>query len=466
MKKNLTILIVFILLIASNLTVSLPVKAAFRTIVIPEDYPTIASAIENATDGDTVFVKRGIYNESNLMINKSIWLQGEDQLSTKINLNPPWIEYANPIPFDWNQISHFEDALKITANDVKVSGFTITNNVTSMGGLYIVDGNRIVITNNTIQNNSIYLEGSHQIFTSNTVSGSIECYSSQYNVIAGNIVYGDIWVNNPPEFMVAQHTTNLICGNLVVDGNGIAVGGDGNIVFNNKVINSTYGIGTASYASNCILLRNQIVNNDVGIRATSEGHNNTFYGNQVTDSLYGASVANIWGIGENNVLYDNNFDNNLQDVNTDPVIVGSDRNWTAHHGGSFDNGISGNYWSSYNGTDANSDGFGDLPYVIDSNRRDNHPLMAPFNISSMSIDLPYWASAFSSVVFKELTLETQTSEPQHQLFSPVIVIILIFIAVVLVAAGLLVYSKKHKHPRKFIINEEYRKKVLEIEGSA
>jgi len=263
-----------------------------------------------------------------------------------------------------------------------------------------------------------------------------------------------------------QHITNLICGNLVVDGNGIAVGGDGNIVFNNKVINSTYGIGTASYASNCILLGNQIVNNDVGIRATSEGHNNTFYGNQVTDSLYGASVANIWGIGEDNVLYDNNFDNNLQDVNTDPVIVGSDRNWTAHHGGSFDNGISGNYWSSYNGTDANGDGFGDLPYVIDLNRRDNYPLMTPFNTSSVSIDLPYWAVAYSSVVFKEPTLETQTSEPQQQLFSPGIVIFLIGITAVLVVASLLVYSKKHKHPRKFTFNEEYRKKVLEGEGFA
>lgn len=448
MGKGFAFVVVLVFLTAFFLAVPLPVKAQSKTIVVPDDYSTIASAIENATDGDTVFVKSGTYNESTLVINKVIWLQGEDQLTTKINLNPPWIEYANPLPFDWNQISHFEDALKITSNDVKVSGFTISNNVTSMGGLYIVNGDRILITNNTIQNNSIFLMGSHQVFTLNTVRGSVECYSSQYNIIAGNIVYGDIWVNNPPEFMVAPHITNLICGNLAVDGNGIAVGGDGNIVFNNKVINSTYGIGTASSASNCILLRNQIVNNDIGIRATSEGHNNTFYGNKVTDSLYGASVANIWGIGENNVFYDNNFDNNLQDVNTDPVIIGSDRNWTAHHGGSFDNGVSGNYWSSYNGTDVNGDGFGDLPYVIDPNRRDNHPLMAPFNTSSVSIDLPYWAAAYSSLVYKEPTLETQISAPQQKLFPPSIVIFLIVITAVLVAAGLLVYHKKHKREAK------------------
>lgn len=134
MRKTVTLLLVLILT-ASSISF-LPIKAESQTIVVPDDYSTIASAIGNATDGDTVFVKSGIYNESSLMINKAIWLQGEDQLTTKINLNPPWIEYANPLPFDWNQISHFEDALKIIANDAKVSGFTITNNVTSMGGLH------------------------------------------------------------------------------------------------------------------------------------------------------------------------------------------------------------------------------------------------------------------------------------------------------------------------------------------
>src|SRR5437867_3857194 len=43
----------------------------------------------------------------------------------------------------------------------------------------------------------------------------------------------------------------------------------------------------------------------------------------------------------------------------------------------WDNGTAGNFWSDYTGTDANGDGFGDTPYVIDADSQDNHPYVAP-----------------------------------------------------------------------------------------
>jgi hypothetical protein len=44
----------------------------------------------------------------------------------------------------------------------------------------------------------------------------------------------------------------------------------------------------------------------------------------------------------------------------------------------WDNGVSkGNYWSDHNGTDADHNGIGDTPYVIDAKNVDNYPLMKP-----------------------------------------------------------------------------------------
>ena len=64
------------LLILSFVSVSLPqietVKAEPKTVVVPDDYPTITEAVRNAGDGDIVFVKNGTYEEKTLEIDKRL----------------------------------------------------------------------------------------------------------------------------------------------------------------------------------------------------------------------------------------------------------------------------------------------------------------------------------------------------------------------------------------------------------
>ena len=112
----------------------MPVKAEARTIVVPDDYPTIEAAIENATNGDTILVKKGTYEENPLEINKTLSLVGEGADSTKISFDPPYTEFTVSI------LEHYivyEKPIKVYADGFQMSGFTIA----TTGGSIIIRGN-------------------------------------------------------------------------------------------------------------------------------------------------------------------------------------------------------------------------------------------------------------------------------------------------------------------------------------
>ena len=58
MNKSVALLLVLVLLTTLCLGVFLPVQTTPRTIVVPDDYPTIQETIDSANTGDTVFVKK------------------------------------------------------------------------------------------------------------------------------------------------------------------------------------------------------------------------------------------------------------------------------------------------------------------------------------------------------------------------------------------------------------------------
>jgi len=104
--------------------------------IIENYYDSIQEAIWNSGNGDTVFVYSGIYDE-NLRIFKSINLYSADKDNTIINGNME------------------SNVILIEADNVNISGFTIYNSSVLCSGIYIINSDNCVISNNKVYVNNI-----------------------------------------------------------------------------------------------------------------------------------------------------------------------------------------------------------------------------------------------------------------------------------------------------------------------
>ena len=143
-KKVIIVITVAILLVAS-IYVIVRSPAPLGSIIVPDDYSSIQTAIDHAFAGQTIFVRNGVYQEQHITIDKRISLIGENSNSTileginNVKYPPPYV-------------------IQISANNVLVSGFTITNGF--LGGIRVETLGSVnqptgcTITGNNIMNNS------------------------------------------------------------------------------------------------------------------------------------------------------------------------------------------------------------------------------------------------------------------------------------------------------------------------
>jgi hypothetical protein len=286
-KKTVAIAVIFVLIACSATLQSPTVKAdSPRTIIVPDDFPTIKKAVDNASAGDTVYVKAGTYDIAAegyfsyysfkcLAIFKPISLIGENCQNTVINAT-----------IDHETIVY--SGIQVDADNVRISGFTIISNRNSV---YIL-GNNNTLTGNIIKLTS---EG-----------GAVGVYNGN---VSSNIIEG-VGVGKGVQANKNSIISNNIIRNFHV-GISSLIGETNQSIFDNTIANNTIGLGRYLEAP-ALLYHNNIENNSQNsIYLTSNKDINASY--------------NYWGTTNQteieNSIYDNKNDSSLGTVNFMPFLT-------------------------------------------------------------------------------------------------------------------------------------------------
>ena len=131
--------------------------------------------------------------------------------------------------------------------------------------------------------------------------------------------------------------------------------------------NGFYGIEPED-SQKCVIAGNNFSNNGLyGIwllGALGPCDNHTIKNNHLAYNKAGIGLGN----SNFNLICHNNF---VQNENQAVTRDSTGNNWNT--------GSEGNYWSDYNGFDADYNGIGDTSYQIDENTTDEYPLMGMFS---------------------------------------------------------------------------------------
>ncbi|UYZ40467.1 MAG: right-handed parallel beta-helix repeat-containing protein [Candidatus Methanospirare jalkutatii] len=358
-----------------------------------------------------------------------LWESGNNIISGN-NISNNWggiyLVYSNNNSISGNNISSNNIHgiyLGSSSNDI-ITGNTMTNNGIIIDGDKLQHWNTHIIENNTVNGKPIYYfknkiggkvpEDAGQVILANctgiiienltvTNAGGIELGFSSQNTIKNNNVSS----NNYNGIYLYSSSNNSISGNNILN-NG--VGGiylshsSNNSIHSNSFINNGNAIppspgyaGIGVKSSNKNLIKDNIFeDNNVGIFLPSSTNNlilNNIFNNNSLGIYFAYSLNNYISnntltnnhrcirleYSSSNFIYLNNFINNTDQVDSysSTNIWNSTEPITYTYNGSQYTNYLGNYWSDYTGKDNNSDGIGDTPYSIDSDK-DNYPLIERF----------------------------------------------------------------------------------------
>jgi parallel beta-helix repeat protein len=267
----------------------------------PDNYTRIQDAIDNAVDGDTVFV----YDDSspyleNILVNKSIKLIGENKDTTIIDGR------------------NHENTILIVSDNVYLYGFCIQNSgyhfnesgvfVESSGcsiNTNLIKENKYGIFLNKSSNNCIY----ENLIIDNSVNG-LYMYLSSDNIVSMNTFIANNW----SAVTLENSSNNTFSYNIINNSNkydtfiGVDIYKSTNNTINNNYISNNDGCGINIDESHFNqIYKNNIINNTfsgVHLRFSS---NNYIYQNNFIDNYYHNAVFSIINISHCKNIWKNNY---------------------------------------------------------------------------------------------------------------------------------------------------------------
>lgn len=216
----------------------------------PGNYSRIQDAIDNATDGDTIFVYRGVYYET-LVIEKSILLIGEEKNETildGINTSGYLVKINNTegvtiCSFTFNNLYNGISMVNADFSNITDCILRSSNTTNIDYGIYCETSKNIIIEKNHIVNFSLVgiclALCSHCLVTQNII---LNCALYTYGTGMFN-TYSYNTISNTTNAFVIDDCFSRIEGNTLRDNFGgmLLIEGFGNkIVRNNFISNSNY----------------------------------------------------------------------------------------------------------------------------------------------------------------------------------------------------------------------------------
>ncbi|MEM4703481.1 MAG: NosD domain-containing protein [Candidatus Bathyarchaeia archaeon] len=256
----------------------------------PADFQKIQDAINNASSGDEIYVRNGLYYER-LAVNKSVVIRGENKFSTIIDGG------------------NYESVVRILANNVTLKGFTVRHSGTSSvdSGVLMVQASNAVISDNFVieNNNGISLHFSNDTLISNNYVASnnlegVKLYSSTRSLVLNNTIE-----NNMDGIYVYSSWENVIRNNIIFQN-----------VFCGMYLSlsvENYFVGNSIYSSGAF---------GVYLSFTNE---NVFYHNNFnnTSQIWSNGNTNFWDFGKEGNYWSgySGTDSNLDGIGDLPFMT-------------------------------------------------------------------------------------------------------------------------------------------------